>query len=180
MERDFDVIEAFAEESLELIAKSLHRDRIRKLLDQPNKGKERDPTDPAFDYCRSSNCHGTLFHLLGFGDEEWPKFVDRTHLEIFLEYNCTEQKTDNGIVIFGMPDDHIFGDIIAHSALYLGVAGGMDTIVHQPDTGKPYALDPLEQIDELYPGLKGPYFYTVKDRDLWVPAPFRKNGKNAP
>lgn len=177
MKADLDVIEVFAEEALDLIARSPFRDKIRQLLDEAHRGTEMhkvdDDTHPV-QYFRQSNCHGTLFHLLGFGDTEWPRFCDSSHMEMFLAHNCTEKKTDNCIAIFRMPEYSLCRRTLAHSGLYLGSAGGMDTIFHQPDTGREFTLDPIEQYTEMFFEMKGPYFFTVKEGELWVPAPFRK------
>jgi len=162
-----DEIAKFTKESNKLIAKSPYSKNIEKLLAMPEFGRvPYDGDITKLYYKQPSNCHGTLFYVLGLGNLNFPRFADKKIMNRFLNENCESGKEENGIVTFSSLKRGF-----QHCGLYLGKAAGKDTIFHQPNTGEEYCVEPVTNYLIFYPEADSIVFFKFKDKkNLWVPS----------
>ncbi|MFH1174721.1 MAG: hypothetical protein V1725_06305 [archaeon] len=132
-----------------IIDASLFRERVRSLLSSPERGRyvrHAQDTDP-------SNCFGTTLYIVG--SLPTPRFVHGDKLSRCLEQNSLSKKKPDSIIAL-FDEEHLL-----HTGVYLGDCAQGGVVIHQPDTGEDYAVDPLEAMCFLYPATRKE-FYTFR------------------
>jgi hypothetical protein len=143
-ERDgrFHFSPKFYKDVLQLVAASPVGVRIAKLPTISGQGKSPIGTTPGGEPYHS-NCVGTLYFLYGFDSQ--PSFRPPEHIDALLA-TMKPGKRHGGIALFANGEER------THVGFYLGVADGLDAIVHQTDTGGEFGIVPVDLVLAQNPG----------------------------
>lgn len=136
----------FMYHAMKLVEASPFRQRIAELLANPEMG-----TQPYLPPHTFSNCFGTVFYVLGLDDHNphnRPRFVHRHFMSEMLRQHCVPASSKdavNGICGLLAKDDDGEYRRLVHAGVYLGSTPTKSlAIFHQPDSGKPFKLDCLQ------------------------------------
>ncbi len=152
----------FMYHAMKLVEASPHRERIAALLANPEIGTQEYLPHTV------SNCFGTVCYVFGMDDHNphnRPRFVHRHFMEEFLRGNCeavSYKEAANGIVGFLAESGDGTSHRMVHAGVFLGQTPTKSSVIfHQPDSGKPFRLDGIEDAFPDYCGAHCISFHRV-------------------